>query len=116
MRIIIEIEGVEATNTTTQPQVGAKIIAPPSEIPEVTETHTSLPPEVLRTATALGADSAGPAPEFATESGVSYEKPPSFGYIAEAEFDEMDAGEATGIEPDDEPDLEVEEEPEEKKV
>jgi hypothetical protein len=47
-------------------------------------------------------------------TGLSYEKPPSFGDIAEAEFDEMDADEATGIEPDDEHDLEIEEEPEEK--
>ncbi len=62
MRIIIELEGIEAT--VKKEQTGAVAV----QVPAVPTTPTDLaPPEVLAAAVAAGALSAGPAPNVAAQ-------------------------------------------------
>lgn len=70
MRIVIDIEDIEHGQPTDQPKVTVTVSPSAPAAPDDARDDLAPPPEVLETAEALGADSAGPAPNLASSPTV----------------------------------------------
>ncbi len=90
MRIVIEIDGVELVLKAEQPQVAAEVV--PEVSTSTAQAGLVLPSKLLKAATALKAEDAGPAPSESAQLRTS-NVPISAAYsITSEESGAMDAG------------------------